>query len=69
MSKTKNWLMDMEEEFYAIADREIGSCENLGEFKDIMAEHKDKIAWTLEDGEDFDFMLGEMWHEKWSKYA
>ena len=27
MSKTKNWLMDMEEEFYSIADETAGECE------------------------------------------
>lgn len=70
MSKTKNWLMEQEDNFYNIADKEIGGCENLGEFKDIMAEHADKVEWTLdtEAGETFDDLLEILWSEKWSKY-
>jgi hypothetical protein len=69
MSKTKNWLMDMEEEFYITADTVIGECETVAEFTEKMDAHKDKFMWTLDDENDFGFLCSEMWAEKWSKYA
>lgn len=70
MSKTKNWLMDQEDEFYAIAEKEIGGCEHISEFVAEMSQHKDKVEWTLdiESGESFEDLCHEMWGEKWSKY-
>lgn len=71
MSKTKNWLMDMEDEFYSKADKVIGGCECFGEFADAMKDDADKVEWTLDthNGETFEVLLHEMWGEKWSKYA
>ena len=72
MSKTKNWLMDLEEEFYTIADKVIGDCEHIDEFKGAMAQHEDKVSWTFDPAtadEEYDDLLCDMWNEKWSKYA
>jgi len=70
MSKTKNWLMDQEEEFYSIADGVIGECEELGEFVTKMQHHSDKVEWTLDQevGERFEDLCGDLWSEYWSKY-
>ena len=43
MSKTKNWLMDMEEEFYAIADNIVVECEAFNEFVVRMKPHYPKM--------------------------
>jgi len=69
MSKTKNWLMDEEEQFYITADTVIGECETVQEFTARMDEHKNKVLWTLDDESDFEFLCADMWAEKWSKYA
>jgi hypothetical protein len=68
MSKTKNWLMDMEEEFYAIANKEIGECEHISEFVAKMQHHEDKIAWTLDEGTSLEDLCGDMWSDYWAKY-
>jgi len=68
MSKTKNWLMDQEEEFYNIADKVIGECEVLAEFVDRMQPHADKVEWTMDVHERFEDLCGDLWHEYWSKY-
>jgi len=68
MSKTKNWLMDMEEQFYDIADKAIGGCEHIDEFKATMQKHNGLMTGLYSDDE-IDDVLCEMWHEKWSKYA
>ena len=36
MSKTKDWLMDMEENFWSEANEVIGGCECVSEFVDTM---------------------------------
>lgn len=68
MSKTKNWLMDQEEEFYDIANKVIGECEHLDEFVAKMQHHADKIEWTLDVHERFEDLCGDLWGEYWSKY-
>lgn len=69
MSKTKSWLMDQEEEFYSIANKAIGGCEHIDEFKAEMEPHKDKVMWTLDQEWEYEDLLGEMWNEFWSQYA
>lgn len=72
MSKTKNYLMDQEDEFYAIAESEIGNCEHVSEFKAAMEQHKDKVMWTLDPAmaeAEYDDLIGEMWNEFWREYA
>ena len=68
MSKTKNWLMDMEEEFYGIASKAIGGCESFDEFATAMAEHKELMIGLYTQEEIFE-ILAEAWQEKWSEYA
>jgi len=68
MSKTKNWLMDQEEEFYTIADKEIKGCEDISEFKTAMEPHFDKVSWNMDYPSEVEDLLGEMWNEFWSKY-
>jgi len=68
MSKTKNWLMDMEEEFYSIANDKIGGCECFDEFATAMSEHKELMIGLYSEQEIFE-LLAEAWTEKWSEYA
>ena len=67
MSKTKSWLMDMEEEFYTIGEREISGCETEGEFAAIMGGHSDLMT-GLYDQMEIDEIISEMWQEFWAKY-
>ena len=68
MSKTKNWLMDMEEKFYAIAEKTIGECETEYEFWDKMNGHNDLMI-GLYSVDEYNEIVSEMWNEFWSKYA
>ena len=68
MSKTKAWLMDMEDEFYDIADRTVGGCECFDEFATAMAGHKELMLGLYTEEELFE-ILAEMWTEKWENYA
>ena len=68
MSKTKNWLMDMEDEYYTIAEKVIGECECYEEFYATMQEHKNLMTALYSDDE-IDDVLSEIWYEKWSKYV
>lgn len=67
MSKTKNWLMDMEEEFYDLSNKVIGECESYQEFAVKMSKHKDLMLGLYDENEIYD-ILSECWNEKWSKY-
>lgn len=67
MSKTKNWLMDMEEEFYAIADKTVGECEAFNEFVVRMKPHYPKM-YAFYNEMEIEEHLEEAWNEKWSKY-
>jgi hypothetical protein len=68
MSKTKNWLMDMEEQFYDIANAKIGECETESEFNTAMEEHSDLMT-GLYNLDEYNEIVGEMWYEHTSKYA
>ena len=67
MSKTKSWLMDMEEEFYAIADSIVGECLTFNEFVVRMKPHYPKM-YAFYNELEIEEHLGEAWNEKWSKY-
>ena len=67
MSKTKNWIMDMEEQYYDIASKIITQCEDFGEFVLEMGEHYNLISPTYDEYE-IDDILNEMWTEQQSKY-
>ena len=68
MSKTKNWLMDLEEQFYDIAEKAIGECETESEFADKMDAHNDLMT-GLYSLDEYNEIVSEMWNEKWSEYA
>lgn len=67
MSKTKAWLMDLEEQYYEIAEKVIGGCEHIDEFKARMVEHRDLMQ--LYDDMELEDIQYEMWQEKWAEYA
>ena len=67
MSKTKNWIMDMEEQYYDIADKKIKEAEVYDEFVMAMGEHIDLMIPQYDEME-IDDILGEMWYEYTSKF-
>ena len=67
MSKTKNWIMDMEEQYYDIAEKKIGECEVYDEFVMSMGEHIDLMIPQY-DTMEIDDILGEMWYEYTHKF-
>ena len=72
MSKTKNYLMDQEEEFYTIAEQQIKGCEHIDEFKSAMEPFSSMVSWNFDPESaawEFDDLISELWSEYWSKYA
>lgn len=67
MGKTKAWLMDMEEEFYAIANDTAGECESYNEFVIRMKPHFPKM-YAFYNEMEIEENLEEAWNEKWSEY-
>ena len=67
MSKTKNWIMDMEEQYYEIADKKIKEAEVYDEFVMAMGEHIDLMIPQY-DTMEIDDILGEMWYEYTHKF-
>ena len=72
MSKTKNYLMDQEEEFYTIAEQKIKGCEHIDEFKTAMEPFTHMVSWQFDPQTavyEYDDMISEMWGDYWSQYA
>ena len=67
MSKTKNWIMDMEDQYYEIAEKEIKEAEVYDEFVMAMGEHIDLMIPQY-DTMEIDDILGEMWYEYTHKF-
>ena len=69
MSKTKDWLMDMEENFWSEANEEIGGCECVSEFVDTMMKSPNVGgAFALSSAEELESELNDCWNDFWSNY-
>ncbi len=71
MGKFKNYLMEQEDRYWEIADREIVTCESLGEFMQTMDKHKNLLTFIPQDEDPevyIEDMLSDMWSDKWAKY-
>ncbi len=69
MSKTKDWLMDMEENFWSEANNIIGECECVTEFVGMMMDSPNVGgALALSSADDLESELSECWNDFWSKY-
>lgn len=72
MSKTKNYLMEQEEEFYTIAESKISECEHIDEFRTAMEPFSSMVSWNFDPQSaawEWEDLISEMWSEYWSKYA
>ena len=71
MGKFKNYLMEQEDRYWEIADKEIVTCESLGEFMQTMDRHKDLLTFIPQDEDPevyIEGMLSDMWSDKRAKY-
>ena len=66
MGKVKAWAMQLEEDFWYIANSKIGNCEYFGEFMQEMEQHRDFLG--LHNDKEYAEMLREAWDNYWSKY-
>jgi len=66
MGKVKAWAMQLEEDFWHLANSKIGNCEFFGEFMQEMEQHRDFLG--LRDNQEYADMLREAWDNYWSKY-
>ena len=71
MSKYKDYLMDLEDQYWEIANREIGGCESLGEFMQVMSRHTHLLTFIPSDEDPEKWIedaLSDMWADKWYDY-
>ena len=66
MGKFKSKLMEREDEFWSIAQDNIGDCDSVKEFVDLMKEHYDLHSKT--DKESITEELQDMWFDTY-KYT
>ena len=66
MSKMSDWAIQLEEDFWDIANKTIGSCELIGEFIQEMEPYRDYCGMT--NDQDYHDMMREAWDNYWSKY-
>ena len=68
MSKTKNWLMDLEEQFWSDAEDIMKESESFGE---ALGTIREKLTYPPlhEDNDEIEEILSEQWNELWSQYA
>tara|TARA_B100000902_G_scaffold4836_1_gene6179 strand:+ start:857 stop:1060 length:204 start_codon:yes stop_codon:yes gene_type:complete len=53
--------------FYDIAEKTVGECEHIDEFKSAMQKHEGLLSGSS-DSEHIEDLYAEMWDEFWSKY-
>jgi len=69
MGKVKNHYMEIEEDFWSIANDKIGECESFEEFEEKMLEEKTlEGCLAFKSLEDVRGELEYGWSEFWSKY-
>jgi hypothetical protein len=61
------YILDNQQEFYDIADKNIGNFKNISEFEEFMMKHIDLLRGT-ENEYWIPETIQEIWQEKWSKY-
>ena len=66
MGRMKDMLFDMEEEFYDIAEKTIGSCECYEEFVFEMADHSHLVP-LITDEMEFNSILSDCWNDYWAE--
>ena len=68
MSKVKNWLMDLEEQFWSDAEDIMKESESFGE---ALGTIREKLTYPplQEDNDEIEEILSEQWNELWSQYA
>ena len=68
MSKVKNWLMDLEEQFWSDAEDIMKESESFGE---ALGTIREKLTYPPlhEDNDEIEEILSEQWNELWSQYA
>jgi hypothetical protein len=58
-----SYVLDLETEFFEIANNKIGESDSLGQFLASMGQYFNMLTSTQDETED---MLGEFWNDFWS---
>ena len=66
MGRVKDMAIELESQWYEKADYWAGSCEVFAQFVHVMNHFRDMM--THYSDQEYDEILNEAWHEKWSKY-
>jgi len=67
-----NYILDNVDKFWAIADEAVSESESVGEFVAKMSWYRGLLNGSSEYCEtptEFEELLEQAWHEKWSSYA
>tara|TARA_R100001594_G_scaffold6145_1_gene17952 strand:+ start:205 stop:411 length:207 start_codon:yes stop_codon:yes gene_type:complete len=65
MSKTGNWVLELEEEFYDKCADTILDCEHIEEFRKRMTQYHDLIKHFSDD--DIDEIVDSTWNDYWEE--
>ncbi len=70
MSKTKNWIMDLEEKLWDDVAKEIPECEHESEAmaKAIKLADETGLLGNYIEVEQLEEAVNEMWNEFWAKF-
>ena len=64
MSKMSDWSIQLEDDFWDVANKVIGGCEYFGQFMQEMEPHRDWLG--THSNQEYADMLREAWDNYWS---
>ena len=64
MGKMSDWAIQLEDDFWDVANKVIGGCEYLGQFMQEMEPHRDWLG--THSNQEYADMLREAWDNYWS---
>ena len=65
MSKTGNWVLELEEEFYDKCAAAILDCDHIEEFRKRMTQYHDLVKHFSDD--DIDEIVDSTWNDYWEE--
>jgi len=65
MSKTGNWVLELEEEFYDKCCHIVSDCEHMEEFVSKMSAHYDLVKHFSDD--DITEIVNSVWNDYWEE--
>ena len=64
-----NWILDNVEEFWSRAQKTIGECECVAEWKEVMKTHEHLLMGSEDESHVKECGYEELWNDYWANYA